>query len=92
MEVSLQLQVEKIEGKLRHYRRDNEYLHDMDTKYKVMIKLHHIQERFNEQKVPYLKNHIEKLFVKIEELKYESDFNERLKNQDINKEINDYEA
>ena len=45
-----------------------------------MIKLHELQERFNEQKNSNQKNHIEKLFVKIEELKYESDFNQRLKN------------
>ena len=38
------------------------------------------------------KNHIEKLCAQVEELKDESDFNQRLKNQDIKKEINDYEA
>ena len=30
--------------------------------------------------------------MQIEELKDESDFNQRLKNQDIKKEINDYKA
>ena len=64
----------------------------MNTKLEVMIKLHKIQERFNEQKNSDQKNHIEKLSAKIEELKEESYFNQRLKNQDINKEIKDYET
>ena len=57
-----------------------------------MIKLHQIQERFNEHKISNQKNHIEKLSLKIKELKDKSDFNQRLKNQDIKKEIKDYEA
>ena len=32
------------------------------------------------------------MFAQIEKLKDENDFNQRLKNQDIKKEINDYEA
>ena len=50
MDVGLQLQIEKLETKLRCYRRDNEDLRDMNTKLKVIIKLHNIQERFKEQK------------------------------------------
>ena len=38
------------------------------------------------------KNHIEKLSAQIEKLKDENNFNQRLKNQDIKKERNDYEA
>ena len=92
MEVGLQLQIEELETKLRCYRRDNEDLRDMNTKSEVMIKLHEIQERFKEQKNSDQKNHIEKLSAQIEELKDESDFIQRLKSQDIKKEIKDYEA
>ena len=38
------------------------------------------------------KKHIEKLFAQIEELKDKSDFNQRLKNQNIKKEIKDYKS
>ena len=92
MKVGLRLQIEKIETKLRRYQRDNEYLHDMNTKLEVMIKLHKIQEKFKEQKKFDQKNHIEKLSTQIEKLKDESDFNQRIKNQDTRKEIGDYEA
>ena len=51
-----------------------------------------MQKELKEQKKFEQKNHIEKLFVQIEKLKDENDFNQRLKNQDIKKEINDYEA
>ena len=50
-----------------------------------MIKLHEIQNQFNEQKIFDQKNHAEKLSAQIEKLKDESDFNQRLKNQDIKK-------
>ena len=79
MEVGLRLQIEKLETKLRHYRRDNEDLCNMNTKSEAMIKLHNIQEKFNEQKISEQKNHIEKMSAKIEELKDEIDFNQRLK-------------
>ena len=69
MEVGLRLQIEKLETKLRSYRRDTEDLHDMNTKSEVTIKLHKIQEMFKEQKIHDQKNHIEKLSVQIEELK-----------------------
>ena len=92
MEPGLRLQIEKLETKLRRYGRDNEYLRNMNTKSEVMIKLHKIQEMFNEQKISDHENHIEKLSAKFEELKNKSNFNQRLKNQDIKKEINDYEA
>jgi len=51
-----------------------------------------MQKELKEQKKFDQKNHIEKLFAQIEKLKAENDFNQRLKNQDIKKEINDYEA
>ena len=57
-----------------------------------MIKLHKMQIELKEQKNSNQKNHIEQLSAQIEKLKDESDFNQRLKNQDINKEISDYEA
>ena len=37
------------------------------------------------KKISNQKNHIEKLCAQVEELKDESDFNQRLKNQDIKK-------
>ena len=92
MESGLQLQIEKLEAKLKCYRKDNEELRDMNTKSEVVIKLHEIRDEFNEQKNFDQKNHIEKLCAQIEELKGENDFNRRLQNQDIKKEINDYEA
>ena len=51
-----------------------------------------MQKELKEQKISDQKNHIEKLSTQIEKLKSENDFNQRLKNQDIKKEINDYEA
>ena len=79
METRLQLQVEKLEGKLRHCRRDNEYLRGMNTKSEVMIKIHKIQERFNEKKNSDQKNHIEKLSAQIKEINNKNDFNQGLK-------------
>ena len=92
MESGLRLQIEKLEAKLKRYRRDNEELRDMNTKSEIMIKLHKMQKELKEQKNSDQKNHIEKLSAQIEKLKDENDFNQRLKNQDIKKEINDYEA
>ena len=51
-----------------------------------------MQKELKEQKNFDQKNHIEKLSAQIEKLKSENDFNQRLKNQDIKKEINDYEV
>ena len=51
-----------------------------------------MQKELKEQKISDRKNHIEKLSAQIEKLKSENDFNQRLKNQDIKKEINDYKA
>ena len=51
MEVGLRLRIKELETKLRHYRRDNEDLRDMNTKSVVMSKLHEIQERFKEHNI-----------------------------------------
>ena len=90
METSLQLQVEKIKCILRHYQRDNDELRDMNNKLEIKIKLHGIQKEFKEQRISYQKNDIEKLSAQIKELKDEKDFNQRLKNQDIKKQLNEY--
>ena len=79
MESRLRLQIEKLEAKLKRYRRDNEELQDMNMKSKVIIKLHKMQIELKEQKISDQKNHIEKLSAQIEKLKDESDFNERQK-------------
>ena len=92
MESGLRLQIEKLEAKLKRYRRDNEELRDTNTNLEVIIKIHEMQKDLKEQKISDQKNHIEKLSAQIEKLKDENDFNQRLKNQDIKKEINDYEA
>ena len=42
METSLQLQVEKLEGILRHYQRDNDELRDMNNILEIKIKIHEI--------------------------------------------------
>ena len=51
-----------------------------------------MQKELKEQKISEQKNQIEKLSAQIEKLKDENDFNQRLKNQDIKKEMNNYEA
>ena len=92
MESGLRLQIEKLEANLKRYRRDNEELQDTNTNLEVIIKIHEMQKDLKEQKISNQKNHIEKLSAQIEKLKDENNFNQRLKNQDIKKEINDYEA
>ena len=86
MEFGLRLQIEKLEAKLKPYRRDNEELRDTNTNSEVIIKIHEIQKELKEQKISDEKNHIEKLSAQIEKLKSENDFNQRLKNQDKKKE------
>ena len=51
-----------------------------------------MQKERKEQKISDQNNHIEKLSAQIKKLKDENDFNQRQKNQDIKKEIIDYEA
>ena len=51
-----------------------------------------MQKERKQLKISDQKNHIEKLFAQIEKLKDESELNQRQKNQDIKKEISDYEA
>ena len=51
-----------------------------------------MQKERKEQNIFDRKNHIENLSTQIEKLKDENDFNQRQKNQDIKKEIIDYEA
>ena len=92
MDSGLQLQIEKLESKLKRYQRDNEELRDTNTNLEVMIKIHEMQKELKEQNISDQKNHIEKLSAQIEKLKDENDFNQRLKNQDIKKEMNYYEA
>ena len=92
MKSGLRLQIEKLEAKLKNYRRDNEELRDTNMNSEVIIKIHEMQKELKEQKISDQKNHIEKLSAQIEKLKGENNFNQRLKNQDIKKEINDYEV
>ena len=75
MEVGLQAQIEKLEDKLKHYRRDNEELRDKNTKSEMLIKLHKMQKECKEQIIFDQNNHIEKLSAQIKKLKYEIDFN-----------------
>ena len=82
MEVGMQAQIEKLEAKLKHYQRDNEELRDINTKSKMLIKLHKMQKERKEQIISNQNNHIEKWSGQIKKLKDESDFNQRLKNQD----------
>ena len=81
----------EIRSKVKALWRDNEELREMNTKSEVMIKIHEMQKELKEQKISDQKNHIEKLSAKIEKLKDKNDFNQRQKNQDIKKEISDYE-
>ena len=92
MESGLKAQIEKLEAKLKHYQRDNEELRDINMKSEMLIKLHHMQKECKEQIICDQNNHIEKLYAQIKKLKDESNFNQRLTNQDIKKEISDYKA
>ena len=58
MESGLQLQIEKLEAKLKRYRRDNEELRDTNTNLEVIIKIHEMQKELKEQKNFDQKNHI----------------------------------
>ena len=49
MESGLQLQIEKLEAKLKHYQRDYEELREINTKSKMLIKLHKMQKERKEQ-------------------------------------------
>ena len=79
MEFGLQLQIEKLEAKLKRYQRDNEELWDINTRSKMLIKLHKMQKEQKEQKISDQNNHIEKLSAQIKKLKNENDFNQRQK-------------
>ena len=92
MEAGLQAQIEKLEAKLKHYRRDNEELRDKNMKSEMLIKLRQMTKERKEQIISDQYNHIEKLYAQIKKLKDESDFNQRRTNQDIKKEISDYKV
>ena len=51
MEVGLQAQIENLEAKLKCYQRDNDELWDINTKSKMLIKLHKMQKERKEQKI-----------------------------------------
>ena len=51
MESSLQVEIEKLEAKLKSYRRDNEEVQDMNMKSEVLIKLHKMKKERKEQKI-----------------------------------------
>ena len=85
MEVGLWLQIEKLEAKLKRYQRYNEDLRDKIKNLEVIIQIHKIEEKYKEKNISNQKNHIEKFYAQIEELKDENDFNQRLKNQNIKK-------
>ena len=92
MELGLQAQIEKLEAKLKRYQRENEELRHTNTKSEILIKLNHMEKERKEQLISDQNNHIEKLYAQIKKLKDESDFNQRLTNKDIKKEISDYEV
>ena len=50
METGLQLQIEKSEAKLKHYRRDNEDLRDMYSTLEAIIEVHKMGEKCKEKK------------------------------------------
>ena len=77
MESGLRLQIEKLEAKLKPYRKENEESRDTNTNLEVIIKIHEMQKEIKEQKISDQKNHIEKLSAQIEKLKSENDFNQR---------------
>ena len=79
MEFGLQLQIEKLEAKLKRYQRDYEELRGINTKSEMLIKLHKMQKERKEQKISDQNNHIEKLSAQIKKLKNENDFNQRQK-------------
>ena len=58
----------------------------------MLMKLHQMTKERKEQIISDQNNHIEELYAQIKKLKDESDFNQRRTNQDIKKEISDYEV
>ena len=58
MESGLQAQIEKLEAKLKRYRRENEELRHTNTKSEMLIKLHHMQKERKEQIISDQNNHI----------------------------------
>ena len=79
MEAGLQAQIEKLEAKLKRYRRDNEELQNINTKSEMLIKSHKMQKECKEQIISDQNNHIENLSAQIKKLKDENDFNQRQK-------------
>ena len=79
MDSGLQVHIEKLEAKLKRYRRDNEELQDMNMKSEILIKVHKMQKECKKQKISSQNNHIEKLSTQIKKLKDENDFNQRQK-------------
>ena len=77
MESGLQLQIEKLEAKLKCYRRDNEELRDTNTNSEVIIKIHEMLKELKEHTNFDQKNHIENLSTQIEKLKDESEFDQK---------------
>ena len=61
MESGLRLQIEKLEAKLKRYRRDNEELQDTNANSEVIIKIDEMQKELKEQKNFDQKNPIEKI-------------------------------
>ena len=49
MEVGLQAQIEKLEAKLKRYRRENEELRHTNTKSEILIKLNYMEKERKEQ-------------------------------------------
>ena len=75
MEFGLQLQIEKLEAKLKRYQRHYKEFRDINTKSEMLIKLHKMQKERKEQKISDQNNHIEKLSAQIKKLKDKNDFN-----------------
>ena len=55
MDIGLQVQIEKLEAKLKCYRRDNEELQNMNMKSEMLIKLHKMQKECKEPEQSYRK-------------------------------------
>ena len=66
--------------------------YETHTKLEMLIKLHKMKKEHKEQIIFDQNNHIEKLSAQIKKLKDKNDFNQKQKNQDIKKEISNYEA
>ena len=92
MESSLWLQIDKLESKSKRYQRDNEDLRDKNKNLEVIIEIHKIEVKYKEKNISNQKKSYRKIICTNWRIKRWKWFQSKIENQDIKKEINDYEV